>query len=92
MFKKDFNFLNYKALTFHISSFNPQIIINAAAYTKVDEAENNKELSYQINAKLPEFLAKYCSDKGIVLIPTLVIMFFLVHQLILTKRTPRWIL
>ena len=66
--KKDFNFLNYKALTFHISSFNPQIIINAAAYTKVDEAENNKELSYQINAKLPEFLAKYCSDKGIVLI------------------------
>lgn len=66
--KKDFDFLNYDALTYHASSFNPQIIINAAAYTKVDEAENDKDLSYQINAKLPEFLAKYCSDKGIVLI------------------------
>ena len=66
--KKDFNFLNYEALACHASSFDPEIIINAAAYTKVDEAENDKKLSYQINAELPKFLAKYCSDKGIVLI------------------------
>ena len=88
--KKDFNFLNYKA-HIHISSFNPQII-NAAAYTKVDEVENNKELSYQINAKLPEFLAKYCSDKGIVLIHFSSDYVFSGASIDPYKEDPRWIL
>tara|TARA_X000000950_G_scaffold267396_1_gene343835 strand:+ start:36 stop:905 length:870 start_codon:yes stop_codon:yes gene_type:complete len=66
--RKDFDFTDYETLSTHISSFNPDVIINAAAYTKVDDSEENKIECYKMNAELPEFLAKYCSGKGIVLI------------------------
>ena len=34
----------------YIKYICPDIIINCAAYTKVDEAENNKEIAYKINS------------------------------------------
>ena len=44
--RKDFDFSNYKILQTHAMSFCPDIIINAAAYTKVDKAESDKDISY----------------------------------------------
>ncbi|QUJ68202.1 dTDP-4-dehydrorhamnose reductase [Photobacterium sp. GJ3] len=41
-----------------VQAFLPDVIINAAAYTAVDKAEQEQELSHQINAVGPEFLAK----------------------------------
>ena len=45
-----------------LQKFKPQIIINAAAYTAVDKAEQEIELSNQINATAPRLMAKYISQ------------------------------
>jgi dTDP-4-dehydrorhamnose reductase len=41
-----------------VREFQPNIIINAAAYTAVDKAEEEKELSYAINLYGPKYLAQ----------------------------------
>lgn len=41
-----------------VSSFKPDFIINAAAHTAVDKAEEEVELSYAINELGPKFLAE----------------------------------
>lgn len=41
-----------------VLKFNPNIIINAAAYTAVDNAEKEVDLSYQINCNGPKYLAE----------------------------------
>ncbi len=51
-----------------ITDYKPSIIINAAAYTKVDEAESNQEEAFAINTSLPEILAKIGSKKNIFLV------------------------
>ena len=51
-----------------ITDYKPSIIINAAAYTKVDEAESNQEEALIINTSLPEILAKIGFKKNIYLV------------------------
>jgi dTDP-4-dehydrorhamnose reductase len=41
-----------------LAPLQPQIIVNAAAYTAVDKAESEPELAYTINGKTPTELAK----------------------------------
>lgn len=41
-----------------VSTFRPNFIINAAAHTAVDKAEEEVELSYAINEQGPKFLAE----------------------------------
>lgn len=40
-----------------VAELNPDLVINCAAYTDVNGAEDNKDLCYQINAYGPEYLA-----------------------------------
>ena len=51
-----------------LDSLKPQIIINSAAFTKVDDCETNKELANRINGEGVENLAKAASEKNIYLI------------------------
>ncbi|WP_373085761.1 dTDP-4-dehydrorhamnose reductase [Sneathiella sp.] len=44
---------------------NPDCVINAAAYTAVDKAEDDEEVAFAINAKGPENLAKACKKLDI---------------------------
>ena len=46
----------------------PNIIVNAAAYTAVDKAESEPELAHQINAAAPTHLAKAAHAAGALLI------------------------
>jgi len=42
-----------------INAIQPDLICNAAAYTAVDDAEENQELAYKINVEAPAIFAKY---------------------------------
>lgn len=44
--------------------FAPDLIVNAAAWTAVDAAEEHQEEAYQLNAELPEQLAYYAHQHG----------------------------
>ncbi len=47
-----------------LNRYQPQVIINAAAYTAVDKAEgaDQRELAFAINAKAPALMARYISN------------------------------
>lgn len=47
------------ALIVALNHYQPQIIINAAAYTAVDQAEDEPDLAFAINAKAPQVMAQY---------------------------------
>ncbi|QWD64305.1 dTDP-4-dehydrorhamnose reductase [Polynucleobacter sp. MWH-UH2A] len=47
-----------------LNSFEPNLIINAAAYTSVDKAEIESDLAFAINASAPEIMAKYAVQHG----------------------------
>lgn len=45
--------------------YNPDILINAAAYTMVDKAEDEKILAYAVNKDGPRYLAIACNERDI---------------------------
>lgn len=47
-----------------VNEFKPNVIINAAAHTGVDKAEQEVELSYAINRDGPQFLAQAANSVG----------------------------
>lgn len=47
---------------------NPQLIINAAAYTAVDKAEAEVDTAFAINALAPEVMAQYATNQGATLL------------------------
>ncbi len=55
---------NQDAVKAAVEEFQPTIIINAAAHTAVDKAEEEVELSYAINRDGPKYLAQAAQDAG----------------------------
>jgi dTDP-4-dehydrorhamnose reductase len=51
-----------------LDKFEPEVVINAAAYTAVDRAEEEAELARAVNSSGVGHLARICSAKGIDLI------------------------
>lgn len=54
---KDLDITDKKNVLKNITELNPQIIINCAAYTNVDKAEEDYEKAFQVNALGPRNLA-----------------------------------
>lgn len=50
-----------------LKRYQPDIIINAAAYTAVDKAESNKNLAYKVNSDSVFELAKYARQNNCIL-------------------------
>ena len=46
----------------------PDVVVNAAAYTAVDRAEQEVELAFRVNAEAPDVLAAACADSGATLV------------------------
>ena len=57
-----------EAIRIFIDKTKPDIIINPAAYTKVDQAQNEPELAFQINAAAPKVLADKACELDIPII------------------------
>ncbi|MDW2075397.1 dTDP-4-dehydrorhamnose reductase [Vibrio sp. 1863] len=62
--KEDLDITNQDAVKAMVQEFKPTIIINAAAHTAVDRAEEEVELSYAINRDGPKYLAEAAQEVG----------------------------
>jgi dTDP-4-dehydrorhamnose reductase len=59
---------NSEALTELIDELQPRIVINASAYTAVDQAETDHVTANAINAIAPRVMAEACAAHGAVLV------------------------
>lgn len=59
---EDTDITKFDVLTETLAQLAPDVIINAAAYTAVDKAEEDQAVCHAINATAVENLAKYCKE------------------------------
>ncbi len=59
---------NKAGLNEKLSPINFDILLNCAAYTAVDKAEEEHELAYAVNRDGPSFLAEICSERSVPLV------------------------
>lgn len=62
--QQDLNLAHPEMISPFLDLHKPDWIINAAAYTAVDKAEDEKELAYLINAEAPKQLALWCQKNN----------------------------
>lgn len=60
--RKNLDITNEQQVKKMVLSIKPDIIINAAAYTAVDNAEDNEQLAYKVNRDGPKFLAQAAEE------------------------------
>lgn len=58
---KDLDITSEEAVKAAFESFKPDVVVNAAAYTAVDKAEEDIDTARAINALGPKFLAENCA-------------------------------
>lgn len=69
---EDFDLLNRMETISYIGEYRPDVVINCAAYTAVDKAEDDRERCYAINVIATRNLAEACkrANSGMVYIST----------------------
>ena len=66
--RQSFNISDLENINVYLNKSNPNIIINCAAYTAVDRAEDDFETANIINHKAVSLIAKWCNDNNCKLI------------------------
>ena len=66
--RQDCDLTNLDQIRQVIDNYQPDLIINPAAYTKVDQAEDEPELAFQINRDAPKVIAEKAREYNIPLI------------------------
>ena len=59
-----FDLSNLKHINVNLDKINPNLIINCAALTSVNNAEEDYELADIVNHKAVKFIAKWCNDNN----------------------------
>jgi dTDP-4-dehydrorhamnose reductase len=59
---------NLEGLAETVRVFQPDVVVNAAAYTAVDKAESDVQSAHTINALAPEVLSRACAAMGAYLV------------------------
>jgi dTDP-4-dehydrorhamnose reductase len=62
------NFLNPDQVLEKLEAYKPSILINAAAYTAVDKAEDERDSALTINATTPGLIAEWCQKNNATMI------------------------
>ena len=65
---QDLDITNEAAIGTFIQELNPDLVINAAAYTDVDGCEDNRETAFDVNGEALQYIAKTCNNVGAVLV------------------------
>lgn len=57
-----------KAVEIAIETYKPDVVINSAAFTKVDKCETKVDMAFLVNAEGPKSLAMACKENGVKLV------------------------
>src|SRR6185437_11429244 len=57
-----------KELASRLDALRPDLIVNPAAYTAVDRAEDERELAFVVNGESPGVIARWAADHRVPLI------------------------
>ena len=63
--RNELDITNEELINHYFENKSFDFVVNCAAYTAVDKAEDDEENAYLVNAKATEFLAKITNQKGI---------------------------
>lgn len=86
--RPEIDYLNPQSILDILNSHKPQIIINTAAYTQVDAAENNADEAHQINVIAPEVIANWAVQYNALIIHfSTDYVFDGKHKIILTENS-----
>ena len=66
--KSELDISNIDSIIKALDFYNPRFLVNAAAYTAVDSAEDHKNIAYLVNADGPRLLARACEERDIPLL------------------------
>src|SRR5262245_6386078 len=66
--RQEFDLSEPKQIGLALDDIAPDIIINPAAYTAVDQAEKEPETAFRINADSPKAIAKWAAGRGVPLV------------------------
>lgn len=64
----DLDLRDADAIRRSIRNIDPDVILNAAAYTAVDKAEEERELAFAVNARAPQIMAEEAAKTGAALV------------------------
>ncbi|HBQ61220.1 MAG TPA: dTDP-4-dehydrorhamnose reductase [Balneolaceae bacterium] len=64
----DFDLTNHQDVRRVMKNLSPNLIINCAAYTKVDQAEEEREKAFAVNADGVKNLSDFCAEQKIKLV------------------------
>ncbi len=57
-----------QAVAYHLDAADFDLVVNCAAFTAVDEAQNNTEAAWLVNREGPRIIAEACSERNILLV------------------------
>lgn len=66
--RNEFDLIDPESLRKKIQAYRPNLIVNTAAYTAVDEAESEPETAHIVNVEAPRVLAEEANKLGVPLI------------------------